>query len=362
MILLTNIFNIFNMKKISKWIKTFVYLLLVELVFFACNADEQLPANENVYVAGYTDMTDSTAIAAFWKNGEIQKLTDGNSWAQARSIFVSGNDIYVAGFERKVNENSIAKLWKNGVEQCLTDGVNDAGAYSVFVFKNDVYVAGNENMCAAIWKNGNIKYLSDDSNYTTIYTTITSLFISDDDVYAVGYERERNPQTYGLTAKLWKNGELQNLVIDNDYNSSVASSVYVKSNDVYVSGNDGFVPALWKNGEIQHLADDFWGNHANSIFVYGKDVYVVGNQYELLSWGRQSVAMLWKNGEPQILSEINKSGVASSVYVNRKDVYVVGREFDFSTQYGIIKIWKNGVSQNLTDGTFYAEGLSIFVK
>jgi hypothetical protein len=40
---------------------------------------------------------------------------------------------------------------------------------------------------------------------------------------------------------------------------------------------------------------------------------------------------------------------------NKVDVYVAGVNGNFA------KLWKNGVAQNLTDGTCYAEARSVFV-
>ncbi|MDR1841335.1 MAG: hypothetical protein LBQ86_05360 [Holophagales bacterium] len=97
-------------------------------------------SENSVYIEG--------TFATLWKNGVPQLLvgntktdntnTDGNrSWrdeaSNAAGVFVSGDDVYVAGYEKNAQGKSIAALWKNGVAQSLSDGSNDAVANSVFV-------------------------------------------------------------------------------------------------------------------------------------------------------------------------------------------------------------------------------------
>jgi hypothetical protein len=80
-------------------------------------------------------------------------------------------------------------------------------------------------------------------------------------VYVTGYES--NGTTF--IAKLWKNGAATNL--SDGINNTVALSVYVHQNDVYVSGYESgalTIAKLWKNGAATNLLD---GTRATSVYV-----------------------------------------------------------------------------------------------
>src|SRR5690606_40983566 len=81
-----------------------------------------------------------------------------------------------------------AKLWKNGIPQDLTNGSNQAESYSVFVSGNDVYAVGQERIgskdVAKLWKNGVAQNLTDGINHAKA----KSVYVSGNDVYIVGQE------------------------------------------------------------------------------------------------------------------------------------------------------------------------------
>ncbi|MDR1876280.1 MAG: Ig-like domain-containing protein [Flavobacteriaceae bacterium] len=137
-------------------------------------------------------------------------------------------------------------------------------------------------------------------------------------------------------------------------NGKTGSCVLTVAPDVYVAGYDGLTPMLWKNGVVQdsttHLGMHL-GGMAHSVYVSGNDVYVAGNYDN---------AVLYKNGVKQTFPNADK-GVAHSVFVSGTDVYVAG--FNVSGSHKRVAVlWKNGVLQDLTDGTDYAYAHSVFVS
>lgn len=230
-------------------------------------------------------------------------------------------DVYVAGWKYNSKLNPVAAFWKNGVQTELTDGTtNLAWAYSVYVSgTDDVYVAGKDGLKSVLWKNGVATVLSSDL-------------------------------------------------------SSSAYSVFVSGTDVYVAGFDHGFAVVWKNGVAVKLANGPNFSRAYSVYVSGNDVYAAG--YEFLE-GNKTVATLWKNGVATRLSDGTKNAVAKAVFVNGTDVYVSSEE-NVNPQDGnlpgdqgmgaaslsksVIKIWKNGIADNLTDGTKQAIGNSLFVS
>ena len=77
----------------------------------------------------------------YWKNGNRTSLNDDDDEAGGgNSIFVSGSDVYIAGFE-----GNVAKYWKNNIPVILTDGESQASARSIFVRGiADSYTTGEE--------------------------------------------------------------------------------------------------------------------------------------------------------------------------------------------------------------------------
>ena len=200
-----------------------------------------------------------------------------------------------------------------------------------------VYGGGIENK-AVFFKNGDMQLLP--GGYSTV---ANSVFVAGDDVYIVGCDQTPVKQT----AMLWKNGQRQNLTLLSEWNE--ANSLYVSDGDVYIAGYESIggkrVAVLWKNGTPQKLSDGKSDAVANSVYVSGSDVYVAG-------YGSDG-AVLWKNGTPQKLTD---HAVAKSVFVSGSDIYVAGYEKDVAV------LWKNGVAQKLSDGSKMIQARSVFVS
>ena len=292
---------------------------------YDASANSIFVSGNDVYVVGYDSKGNrgsSPKVAMLWKNGVAQELTSELTSAIARSVFVSGNDVYVVGvgsFQTGWIEegwrsygNSIAVLWKNGVEQKLTDGTRRASANSVYVSNNDVYVAGSIGGNAVLWKNGKEECVIEGF----FYSQANSVFVFNNDVYMAGQE--------GRTAKLWKNGVAENLSNGDEF--MFGQSVFVSNNDVYIAGYEQYkIAKLWKNGELQNvelqnLDDDLRESVAHSVFVDSNDLYVVGYKSYRRDPHWISHGTLWKNGVAHDFFGDN----ARSVYVLGNDVYVAG--------------------------------------
>jgi hypothetical protein len=247
----------------------------------------------------------------------------------------------------------------------------------------DVYVAGEDADNATLWKNGKAQNLENKSNYMA-----SSVFVFDNDVWVSG--KSMPTQNSMRQTKLWKNGKEQTFPIQ----ATDIVSVYVSGNDVYMAGKEESVlgpniAALWKNGEKQKLINrwengaevDCYFAYANLVFVSGNDVYVVGQskntgevafsqdgktayllkkdavtrEGNAVAQDGKIVIELWKNGVKQQISDGTNDAFVTSLYVSGNDVYIVGNEKSAA------KIWKNGEAQKLSNG-IESSANSVFVS
>jgi len=142
----------------------------------AAHARSVFVYNDIVYVTGY-EYIGQTSVAKLWTNSVVQNLTDGTRSAEGNSVFVSGGNVYVAGYEYNldnmgVEKNSVAKLWTNGKEQTLNGNKSaNAEARSVYVSGDDVYVAGYEIVSlmsySKLWINGKAHNLKKEKGWAS---------------------------------------------------------------------------------------------------------------------------------------------------------------------------------------------------
>jgi hypothetical protein len=317
-----------------------------------------------VYVVGLESHGETDA-AMLWKDNKANRIGNPETLsAEANSVFVTDSDVYVAGKEEYLPVKFSAALWKNGNVTLL--GAPEAlysEAHSVYVYGNDVYVAGMQidklgNVDAMLWKNGAATRLNDQPGYAVA----RSVFVYQGDVYVAGHEviSER------LIATVWNKGNAKRLIDPNDGRDtqSMAFSIFVSGNDVYVAGGEGnlderLVSTLWKGNEASYeairLSEQATYAIARSVFVSGSDVYVAGDAY----FTGGSVAVLWKIGdEPTRLCDPANLGSANSVFVSGGDVYVAGEEY-ISGEW-VATLWKNEAATRL--GKNESFGQSVFVK
>ena len=260
-------------------------------------------AGDDIYSGGYYVKYDFSAnpndvgtadfevkVACYWKNGKLVTLSNSKYGSEVKTIFVSGNYVYAGGyiFSKDAGKGG---YWKNGKWVDLSSSVE-----SIFVSGDDVYACGNSRGRPGYWKNNERIALSPISEKERTYTY--SIFVSGNDVYVCGEGRN----DLGVaTACYWKNGELIPLLsFESKYNSKGAS-IFVSGNDVYVGGyshNRRFpsVAGYWKNDKWIALTpiDNEASSEVTSIFIFGNDVYAAG---DCISNNGRHIPGYWKNGE-----------------------------------------------------------------
>ena len=183
------------------------------------------------------------------------------------------------------------------------------------------------------------------------------------DVYACGYEYNGAGKT---VAKYWKNGITTRLT-DGAQNAK-ANSIKVVGNDIYVAGYESNgtidIAKYWKNGVAVILPNGgSLSYHATDIEVVGSDVYVSGDWISFRAAFEVRMACYWKNEVLTTLTSVLNIGhsEAKSIAIDGSTIYVAGTEPSNTTGRKIAKYWKNGVSSNLSNGTFDAYVSDIIV-
>ncbi|MDL2296737.1 T9SS type A sorting domain-containing protein [Bacteroidales bacterium OttesenSCG-928-B11] len=222
------------------------------------------------------------------KNGELIDIT-GEERGVGTTLFVEGEDIYVL-WNKIYSDHYSISIWKNGETHCEINNQDYIRAFDMYVSDSNIYVVGysarydisKDKPHAALWVNGAVQYLSGPYG-----SAANSIFVSDSNVYIVGWGSDFY---WKQRAKIWINGVEENLTAG-EYLAS-AHSVYVEGGDVYVLGTEvvGPVakPRLWKNG-VKYLLSSLEGG-AYCIRVFEGDVYIGGELNDM--------AVIWKNGVP----------------------------------------------------------------
>jgi len=248
-------------------------------------------AGGHVYVSGFDDYPNpnndgrTDRMPVLWVDGEPHVLLTGNIYGgEANSVFVTpGGDVYVGGFV-----DWSAHIWINGVRQpnlFVADGyATQTRIDSVFVDGDDVYAVGSDYVSpwnrAVLFKNGRGRVLAD-------YGWANSVFVSGGVVYVGGDEVNMEPNGVGTGnrgyAVLWKDGEKHRLT-EGVYSEASVTSVFVSNGDVYMSGYEqvtkpSLAPPgtpenrsyLWINGEAIDMESSYGIKTAGSVFVERKD-------------------------------------------------------------------------------------------
>lgn len=221
-------------------------------------------SGKDLYVLG-GDGTDGKSKV--WKNGVIHAL-EGNVEGGAFGLAVDGTSVYAAGYEVGTANYVLAKWWNNGTPFLLSNDDEICYAQAVCVYKGDVYVAGKMYLERAfrlvVWKNGAVHWAPRGGDPVV---DITDIFVSDRGVFIAGAMLHGND----MVATVWKNQDPHPL----STSRSLATSVYVHNDDVYVTGNLDRDPDndfnhtayLWKNGDATCLSKGAPFAYAGQVIV-----------------------------------------------------------------------------------------------
>jgi len=269
-------------------------------------------SGNDVYAGGSSSITSGIQVPGYWKNGywvELPQLT--SSTGSVLSLVVSGSDVYGGGYI--VDDSGLLAIpgyWKNGTWVGLPK-IASAGSdyvYSLAVSGGDVYAGGINFGFPGYWKNGTWVGLSQTSGM------VTSLFVDGDDIYAGGWQAD---EVVGSVTGYWKNTIWTSLPSPEpsigEASYSYVRSIFISESDVYAAGwnegsPNGYSPCYWKNGILVQLpkisVSD--GSSAMSIVVSNGDVYVGGSRPD--SSGVEEHGY-WKNGTWVGLPRLSTAGV-----------------------------------------------------
>lgn len=162
----------------------------------------QIVVNEHgIFIAGaYRDGNGNIEEIAYWKNGVLHRLPNGQYGARFAGMAVSGSDVYIAGQSQEENAG-VGVYWKNIEKRYLYNHEHTRPNFltSIRVDKNDVYITGG-NSGPLYWKNETPIGNSGMSN------TPTDIFIDKDDIYVAGTFMLPFSSGPVYSVTLWKNG------------------------------------------------------------------------------------------------------------------------------------------------------------
>lgn len=198
---------------------------------------------QDVYFAGY--YIDQYQYPSVWKNGKREQLPGGIG--SVNDLLVNNTAVLAVGHVRS-GQSNVAAFWKNGELTKLGEG-NEYSAHGMAQLDNDIYVAGegkiggvNAPRTALLWKNGTQQILENPTGQ--IGASANAVAFADGKVYVAGYAYQSNNET--MRATVWANGSPTIL----SQSESRAFSVATKGSTVYVCGfekpADKYIAVLWK--------------------------------------------------------------------------------------------------------------------
>lgn len=137
-------------------------------------------------------------------------------------------------------------------------------------------------------------------------------------------------------------------------NTIAACGNSINTNGVYISGGIDNNAVLWKDGVSTLLTNYPATANKRAIalrnIVHNNDVYVLGAEEDSTINGYTNTIKIWKNGVVTNLTNGTTKDEAYGLDVYNGDVYVCG--FEINGNNSTAKLWKNGIATILTKDTF----------
>lgn len=293
---------------------------------------------QDVYIVGQDGN-----YAAIWKNGVETVLGTGGA-GRATSVFVSGADVYVAGIE-----NNVGKYWKNGVPVLLpgcivVTGITVVGQ-TVYVLGERQYAYfGNPTTVAAVWQNGVIKDVAQD---TTINSVAGGVVYAQNSVFTSAYYYKQIFTTSGtvLQARAFyypPYDGILNYLTDDKTNSWTTCIGASPGGSVLVGGYVDGGAAVWSDG--LPLWQDNLQSTSRCYGVASNDTFIcVAGHYtdQVSNHTKAFVKNIGGDNAYTVLNsgaDANYNAEATGVAIDGNDVYISG----FNANDGPV-YWKNGV-------------------
>lgn len=170
-------------------------------------------------------------------------------------------------------------------------------------------------------------------------------------------------QYYSREGRLWHEGSEK--ILQDEVSSLYINDLAVASNgDTYTTGcecwktrsvynpntlTDSCKLVLWKNTDKQILSPTAFSYFTKSLIALNDagEPYIAGT--ELLGNGSRGIIRLWKNGNKQDVTNGSTDAEATCLVVSGNDVYIGGNEkADASNTPTKAVLWKNGVAHTFT--------------
>ena len=167
-------------------------------------------------------------------------------------------------------------------------------------------------------------------------------------------------QDSGGNATFWKDGL-----------PTLLPGVYAKANFIFVNGNDTYLAGktntgfntnafvYWKNGTSNTILDlnaENLNSQLGGFAVSGNDLHAVWTENK----GAYSIIKYWKNGSVNSITNENHFAKANAIAAYGNDIYICG--YESTGGLAVAKYWKNGKVFPLTNSTGgWSAANSIFI-